>query len=157
MRSSGLKDRTVHLVDLENVVGTGHVTEWAARRARAVYMATGVVTPGDHVIVGISHHNRLAAGFGWSDARPVVRSGPDAADLALQEVMATEHLEARFGACLLVTGDGGFAHPVAALIGLGLPVAVVAPKGRLSAALRLAASTAFEIDFNPDANTSWSA
>lgn len=71
--------------------------------------------------------------------------------------MATEHLESRFGACLLVTGDGGFAHPVAALIGLGLRVGVLAPKGGMSAALRLAAIATCEIDFTPGANTAWSA
>lgn len=157
MRTKGLRDRTVHLIDLENMVGSGHLTESAVRRARAAYAAAIVVAPGDLVIVGISHHNQLAAGFGWPEARRVVRSGPDGADLALQEVMATEQLESRFGACLLVTGDGGFAHPVAALIGLGLRVGVLAPKGQLSAALRLAAIATCEIEFTSDANTAWSA
>ncbi|WP_133054456.1 NYN domain-containing protein [Mycolicibacter algericus] len=120
-------------------------------------MGTGVVAPDDHVIVGVSHHNLLAAGYGWPDAGLRVRSGADGADLVLQEVMTTENLEGRFGAAILVTGDGGFAHSVAALTGRGLPLGVIAPKGRLSAALRLAASAAREIAFTPGVNTSWSA
>lgn len=157
MRASRLKGRKVHLIDLENVVGSGDVIERAVRRARATYMATGVVAAGDHVMIGVSHRNVLAAGLGWPEARRVVRSGPNGADLALQEVMATEQLDSRFGACVLVTGDGGFAHPVAALVGLGLPVGVIAPKGRFSSALKLAASASCEIDFLPGARIAWSA
>lgn len=157
MRTNGLKRRRIHLVDLENVVGNGHVTEAAARRVRRIYLATGLVAPGDHVIVGISHHNLLAAGYGWPEAGRRVRSGPDGADLALQEAMATENFHQRFGSCVVVTGDGGFAHPVGMLIGLGLRVGVVAPRGRLSAALKLAASVSCEIDFSPIPHTSRSA
>lgn len=150
--------RTVHLVDLENVVGSGHVTEWGAQQARDAYLASGVVALGDHVIVAVSHHNLLAAGYGWPDARHVVRSGEDGADLALQEVMANESLETRFGNCIVVTGDGGFAEPVAALNRVGLPVGVIAPLGRLSAALKLAAAASRELEFQAAMpRTSWSA
>lgn len=137
----------VHLVDLENVVGSGHVIESDARRVRDLYLRSGVVTTGDQVIIGVSHHNELAAGYGWPEARRVVLSGQDGADLALQAVMASEGIDRRFGACLLSSGDGGFAHPVASLIKLGLPVGVIAPKGRLAAGLRLAASAVCEVDF----------
>ena len=147
MRTNSYKGRKVHLVDLENVVGSGHVTELAARQVRDVYLASGVVAPGDHVILGMSHHNQLAAGFGWPDVRREVRSGRNGADLALQEVMATEDLHLRFGSCIVVSGDGGFAHSIAALAGLGLPVGVIAPRGRSSAALKLAATAYAEIEF----------
>lgn len=156
MKISRYKGRKAHLVDLENLVGSGHVTEAAARRVRDVYLATGVVAPGDHVILGVSHHNQLAAGFGWPDVRRQVRSGPDGADLALQEVMAAEGLHVRFGACIVVTGDGGFAPSIAALAGHS-PVGVIAPHGRSSAALKLAATAYAEVDFTSRANTSRSA
>lgn len=139
--------RTVHLIDLENVVGSGHVTELGAQQARAAYLNSGVVAPGDHVIVAVSHHNLLAAGYGWPDARRVVRSGLDGADLAIQEVMASENLHNRFGCCIVVTGDGGFAEVVAAMNRAGLPVGVIAPPGRLSAALKLAAAASREVEF----------
>jgi hypothetical protein len=157
MRRASFTRRTVHLVDLENVVGGSHLTESAVRQACAAYIRCGIVAPGDHVIVATSHHNLLAAGFGWPNARHLVRSGPNGADLALQEVMAHERLEHRFGACILLTGDGGFAHPVAALIGRGLPVKVIAPIGRMSAALKLAATASHELDFTDDADTTRSA
>jgi hypothetical protein len=157
MRTSELKRRKIHLVDLENLVGGGRVTESITRRVRAAYLSTGFVAAGDHVVVGISHNNLLAAGYGWADARCVVRSGLEGADLALQEVMATENLHQRFGSGILVTGDGGFAYPVAALINLGLPVGVIAPKGRLPVSLKLAASASCEIDFIAATYASWSA
>lgn len=150
--------RTVHLIDLENVVGSGHVTEWGARQSREAYLASGVVARGDHVIVAVSHHNLLSAGYGWPDARRVVRSGQDGADLALQDVMSNENLPMRFGNCIVVTGDGGFAGAVAAMIRTGLPVGVIAPAGRLSAALKLAAAASRELDFTTATpQTSWSA
>jgi hypothetical protein len=150
--------RTVHLIDLENVVGCGHVTEWGAQQARSAYLASGVVALGDHVILAVSHHNLLAAGYGWPDARHVVRSGEDGADLALQEVMATENLQTRFGNCIVVTGDGGFAEAVAAMNRTGFPAGVIAPLGRLSAALKLAAAASRELDFaTATPQASWSA
>jgi hypothetical protein len=157
MRRASFTRRTVHLVDLENVVGRSHLTESAVRQACAAYTRCGVVAAGDHVIVATSHHNLLAAGFGWPNTRRLVRSGPDGADLALQEVMGHERLEHRFGACILLTGDGGFAHPVAALIGRGLRVEVIAPIGRMSAALKLAATASHELDFTDHADTTRSA
>lgn len=143
-----MKNRTVHLVDLENVVGSGHLTECAARNAYLAYTGLGVVGPRDLVIVGVSHHNLMAAAYGWPHVRCRARSGPDGADLLLQDVMSDEHLEDRFGAAVLVTGDGGFAEPVAALIGRGLPIGIIAPAGRLSTKLRLAASAVHEIHFD---------
>lgn len=157
MRTNVYKGRKAHLIDLENIVGSGHVTESAARHVRDAYLACGVVGHGDHVILGISHHNLLAAGLSWPSARRKVRSGRDGADLALQEVMATENLHMRYESCIVVTGDGGFAHPIAALAGLGLPVGVIAPRGRSAAALKLAATAYAEIDFASHAQTSWSA
>jgi hypothetical protein len=157
MRKERLTSRTVHLVDLENVVGRSHLTESAVRQACLAYVHCGVIAAGDHVIVATSHHNLLAAGFGWPNARHLVRSGPNGADLALQEVMAAERLEHRFGACILLTGDGGFAHPIAALIGRGLRVEVIAPIGRMSVSLRLAATASCELDFTNNADTTQSA
>jgi len=157
MRRTALTSRTVHLVDLENVIGSGNLTECAVREARAAYVGRVAVGAGDHVIVATSHHNLLAAGFGWPDARHLVKSGHNGADLALQEVMAGERLEQRFGACILVTGDGGFAHSVAALIARGLRVGVIAPMGRMSASLRLAAIASCELDFTTNADTTRSA
>lgn len=157
-RTRGAKRRTVHLVDLENLAGSGHVTELHARWLRDVYLGTGMVADGDHVILGVSHHNQLAAGYGWPDARRVVRSGPNGADLALQEVMATENLVGRFDSCIVATGDGGFAEAIAALAGQGLRSGVIAPRGHCSAALKLAATGYAELDFGvTDADTGWSA
>ncbi len=147
MRTSGMKQRLVHLVDIENAVGCSSVTQDDVRRVRAAYLGSGLVGPRDQVIVGVSHHNVIAVGLGWPEARRVVRSGKDGADLALQEVMATEQLDLRFGACVVVTGDGGFALPVAQLIARGLSVAVVGPLGRTAAALRLASTVSRHVDF----------
>jgi len=157
LRTEEMLTRKVHLFDLENTVGAGHVTEGEARLARDTYMATGAVAAHDHVIVGVSHHNWVVAKSVWPNARVLPKSGPDGADLALQEVMAVENLHTRFGSAILVTGDGGFAHPVAALIGRGLPVGVIGPRGRVSRSLKLAATANCEVDFVSNRQSSWSA
>lgn len=144
-----MQGRTVHLVDLENVLGSGHLTDAAAAYGHRAYRALGVVAPGDLVIVGVSHHNLMAAWYSWPGVRFLARSGVNGADLALQQVMACEDLETRFGAAVLVSGDGGFAESVASLIGRGLPVGVIAPAGRVSAKLRMAANTVREVHFAP--------
>lgn len=148
VKSKHMKGRSVHLIDLENLVGSGHVTEETARYTCTAYAALGVVGPNDQVIVAVSHHNLWAAWYGWPHVRCEARSGPDGADLLLQEIMASERLAVRFDLAVLATGDGGFAAATAALIEAGLPVGVIAPRGRLSARLRLAANAALETDFD---------
>ena len=41
-----MKGRSVHLIDLENIVGSGHITEAAARHAYRRYTDLGVVESG---------------------------------------------------------------------------------------------------------------
>ncbi len=146
MRTRCMGQRVVHLVDVENAVGRGNLTVADVARVRSGYMRLGLVGPVDQVILGSSHHNLMAAGLGWPDARRLVRSGRDGADLVLREVMEDEHLEHRFGACVVVTGDGGFANPIARLVGRGLTVAVIGTVGRTAGGLRLPATVVCEVD-----------
>jgi hypothetical protein len=149
--------RTVHLVDIENLAGTGRLTESIVGRTRAAYGNEMHVASNDQVIIGVSHQNNLfAVWYGWPGARVLLRSGPDGADHALQDVMTGEGLEHRFANCVLASGDGGFDYAVASLGARGLGVRVVCQTGTLSSRLRLAASAALEFDFLGTSAT-WSA
>ena len=137
--------RTLHLVDIENLCGYAHLTADAVSTVNAIYAMTVGVAQLDHVVVGCSHHNGLAAATGWPGARYVWRSGPDGADIALQEVIEFEAPENRFTRVVLATGDGGFDLSAALMITRGLEVIVAARVGSLSSRLRLAAHAVIDI------------
>lgn len=140
--------RNVHLIDIENLCGTAHLTVEDVQYAAFQYHRSVHVMPEDNVIIGSSHHNLLATGLGWTNVRHVVQSGVDGADRALQAVMANEGLDRRYERAILATGDGGFDFSIAALTRLGCDVSVVAPAGRTARRLLLAASRVILADFS---------
>ncbi|MHB1819881.1 MAG: NYN domain-containing protein [Streptosporangiaceae bacterium] len=128
------------LVDIENVVGGGVVTECLARWARDVVVGSVAVAEREQVIVGTSHVGAFNTRAAWPCARLLVRSGANGADLVLLGVMQTERIAQRFDEVVLVSGDGIFADTVAALGTLGVTVTVASWASCLSARLRLAAA-----------------
>lgn len=131
--------RTLHLVDIENLIGTGLPAEWEVAAVHDEYTATVGVGPMDQVVIGCSHTAFVAAGWGWPGARYVVRSGADGADAELLAVIDCENIAARFARVAIASGDGAFTWAAAALVAAGCRVDVVANRGRLARALRLAA------------------
>src|SRR4051812_22281292 len=82
-----LTSRALHLVDVENLLGGPWFTVGEVTAISLAYARTAGVAAGDLVVVASSHHTALAVWFGWGDARRLVRSGPDGADLALLDVI----------------------------------------------------------------------
>lgn len=130
--------RTVHLVDIENLLGTAEFDERDVQIVMSSYSATAGRRQGDHLIVGSSHHSACATWFGCPDARRLVRSGPDGADLALLEAAECEGLAQRFDRVVIGSGDGLFAALAAELQAAGCAVTVVTCRDSLSSRLRLA-------------------
>ncbi|MCD7052162.1 NYN domain-containing protein [Rhodococcus sp. BH2-1] len=132
--------RAVHFVDIENLCGTSDLRIYQARLAMRDYHAAVGVAVGDHVIIGASHHNAIAAGAAWPGARLLApRSGRDGADDVLHEAIRTEHIADRFDLVYLASGDGGFGSDLAYLASGGTTTHVVARRYSLAASLRLAA------------------
>jgi hypothetical protein len=132
--------RAVHFIDIENLSGTPDVRIYQAQVTMREYHAAVGIAVGDHVIIGASHHNVIAAYHAWPGARPLMpRSGPDGADEALREVIHTEHIPERFGLVYLGSGDGGFDTDLAFLATAGATTHVVARSHSLSKRLRAAA------------------
>lgn len=131
--------RTLHLVDIENLIGTGLPAEWEVAEVRDEYAARVGVGPMDQVVIGCSHMALVAAGYGWPGARYVVRSGADGADAELLAVIDCENVAARFTRVAIASGDGAFTWAAAALAEAGCRVVVVANPSRLARTLRLAA------------------
>lgn len=134
-----LSDRTLHLIDVENLVGACHLSTLQVRTAESAYRQTIQVAEGDHLIVSSSHHNAKPTWFGWGGSpRRLVRSGPDGADLALLAVIDAEGVSARFGRVVIGSGDGIFTEAAARLQAAGVEVSVVSRKRGLSRRLCLA-------------------
>lgn len=135
--------RRIILIDSENANGQPTQTTEQARWCRRMITARLGITPGDQVILACNGDAdsvfNLYLAWGRSP-RIVVGYGKNGADKALLEVM-TENLATRFTHAVLVSGDGIFAAPGAALAGQGLPTHVVAHPAGLSSALRLAATS----------------
>lgn len=131
--------RQLHLVDVENLVGSGRPTVQEVKAAHAALTSVVPIGADDHVVIGAGPASAIPAHLGRPGARIVVRPGPDGADRALLDVIESEDPASRFGRITIASGDGIFADPVAALISRGVDVTVVARRGSVSRRLRMAA------------------
>ncbi|WP_230073805.1 NYN domain-containing protein [Rhodococcoides fascians] len=140
--------RRLHLLDLENLCGSNHLTPSLIDFVIQAYLRDVVVEISDLVIVGVSHHNMLDAGIALPGVRLCVRSGPDGADLALLDVLANEAIEERFDSVYIGTGDGIFATTIASLSSAGIDFTVVGGLGAMSRRLRMAARNLVQLSFD---------
>lgn len=131
-------ERAVHLVDVENLLAGPTFSDIDVMGVMESYSIVSERRVGDHVVIATCHRAAPAAWFGWPDARRLVRSGPNGADLALLEVMAAERLAKRYGRIVIGSGDGIFADAAAALQSEGVHVSVITRRGQLSRRLAFA-------------------
>lgn len=130
--------RTLHLIDIENLLGQPRPAIDSVSEARAAYEAHVVVGESDLVVVACNHGCALEVGLAYAGARLVVRSGPNGADLALLDVLAEHDVVGRFDAVVVASGDGIFTDAVSTLAGT-MPTLVVSRPDSLARTLRLAA------------------
>jgi hypothetical protein len=138
--------RTLHLVDIENLAGTGLPAEWEVAVIRQAYARCVGIAEMDQVIIGCNHKALPSAWFGWPGARCLVRSGPDGADIELLAVIRAEDVAARFTHVVIGSGDGAFTGAAAALGAVGRKVTVVSRRIGLARTLRLAAQNVIYLD-----------
>lgn len=131
--------RTLHLIDVENLVGTGLPCPSQVCEVYSWYKQKIGFGPVDQVVLACNHLALVDAAVGWPDARYRVRSGPDGADLELLDVLEHENVVGRFTRFVIASGDGIFADTAASLAAAGRWVTVVSRRGSLAARLRLAA------------------
>lgn len=133
--------RSLHLVDVENLMGGPELGGAALREALAGYRTSAPVSDGDHVIIGANPQLGLSAKTAWPGARLVVRGGPDGADIALLEaVREVEFIAARYDQIVVGSGDGVFEVVVREFRSRGLAVGVVSLRRGLSYTLGTSAS-----------------
>lgn len=125
--------RELHLIDIENELGTGRIHAADVARFRDFYYVANNVSSDAHIVIGASSsQGLLEAGLGWPGARRVFRHGHDGADLALLEVAHSENVDSRFERVVFATGDHIFAEDIVRLRSLGVEVDVFARAVHLS-------------------------
>ena len=126
----------VHLIDLENLYGSGRLSYDAVNKTRLTYLDEVGVQEGDLVLVAAGTGNRLTVSKAWPGALYKFRPGMNGADIALAEFMSEFHSSNRYNRAFLGSGDGGLAPYAQLLIKTGLDVVVVARPSSTSNRLR---------------------
>lgn len=141
----GLQRRTLHLVDVDNLLGDPRqATQASVDATLAAYRHAARVVPADLVVVATNPGLALEVGLAWPGALLRAARVPDGADLALL-VDLDDHLAAgafphRF--CRVVIGGGDHIYEPAArrLTAVGTHVVVVSRPEALARCLRESAS-----------------
>ena len=134
----GPSPRACFLGDIENLAGrpTGPTCDDVRTIAAAVYETFGHMEL--HPVVACAHCNAKCVWFNWPEARRLVRSGPDGADLCLLDVIANERIAERFGTVIIGSADHIFSEAAAHLATQGTRVVAAIGHGRISSKLRMA-------------------
>ena len=128
--------RALHLIDIENLVGSSEFTEGQVAGVRAEYLS--LVKPGvmDQFYVASSRHNEVATAFGWPNCQRQFLTGEDAADYLIIKRAIDAAVAANFDHIYVGTGDHSLANYVTFLQGQGIKVTVVSMERCLSYDMR---------------------
>jgi hypothetical protein len=139
-------DRTLHLVDIENLAGASLPSLGQVTEVQGTYLALLHFGSDDQVVMASSHKGLLNVALGWPHARYRVRSGPDGADIELLDVLLHEDVATRFTHVVIGSGDGVFGEAAANLSDRGVWVTVVSRRNSLSPWLARAATDVVYLD-----------
>jgi NYN domain len=139
-------ERTLHVVDIENLAGTAIPSLGQVSQVQGLYIARLGFGADDQVVMAASHRGLLNAALAWPHARYRVRSGPNGADLELIDVLLHEDIASRFRHVVIGSGDGMFVRAALALSAGGVRVTVASRSDSLSNHLHRAASDVVYLD-----------
>lgn len=133
-------DRSLHLVDIENLLGDPLASPDEIERALAIYRRVAAYRTGDHVYIGCDARMVPDVHRAWPAAHIRAGRGRDGADLALLAIADVHHIVTRYDRVIVASGDGIFAPMVSELCRCHVRVELVSRRGSLSRRLvRLAA------------------
>ena len=125
-KASLRKNRTIHLIDIENLCLNRNPTLEQVQQVRAEYFELVKPGPSDLFYVTVSSRNNVqSALFGWPNAWHGCKEGHDGADILLAKAMLEDDLETLFDGVVVASGDGGLAPFVESLVGKVKSVVVV--------------------------------
>ncbi len=131
----------LHVIDLENLMGTAAPTPEEVRFAYAAYTLAAAPEHQDRWVLGTSHFCAQRAWLVWpTHCKRVTRSGPNGADLALLSFLEVPQNITPFSHITIGSGDGIFATKATELRSQGIEVTVVSRPSSLSGRLAAVAS-----------------
>ena len=136
MHRSHPAGRTLHVIDVENLVGGSAAGPAAVGPALAAYRSTAPVGLDDHAVIGAGPTLAVAAGLAWPGCQLRIGRGIDGADRALLDAVEPAFAASHYDRVVIGSGDHAFVPLVAALRARGVPVVVVV-RDRRSLALDL--------------------
>ncbi len=133
---------SIHVIDIENVIGTATPSPDEILSAHAAYTAAVGAEEGDHWMVASSHICAKHLWLVWPQQPCAfkVRSGRDGADYEILDFLSIPQNLRRAERLVLASGDGIFAPTVDGLVEMGMEVLVVSRPEALSRALAAAAT-----------------
>lgn len=142
--------RSLHLIDLENLCGSGLPTDDVIATVWNTYRYGVPAAPDDHYIVGVSH---LCAQRAWfilpsQGVQRRVRSGKDGGELAILVDLDLGHAVGRYGRLVIGSGDGVFTPTARAAREQGLHVHQVSGVGTCARSLSQSAHTHSRLRLN---------
>lgn len=136
--------RTLHIVDIENLVGNPRATCPEMALTRAQHRRVSRWASGDHTIVACNEKAVFNAKLVYPEATVRIGYGRDGADRALlREVADYDDISGRFERVTVGSGDGVFADLVIELRRRGVTVEVIGVRGATSNRLAAAASQVY--------------
>ena len=134
--SSTISERTLHLVDLENLLGDPRADAASALATFDAFLGVARWQPDDHVILATNPWlmTKIAFDLPVPASRHAVH-GRDGADIMLLSLAATELVVKRYGRLVIGSGDGIFTNRARAVHDGGIQVDVVARPDGCSARL----------------------
>jgi hypothetical protein len=117
--------RTLHLIDVENLVGGVAAGHDAVGPALEAYRRTITIGPEDHVVLGTGTELAFAAKAAWPGALLRIGKGLDGADRALLSVLDPAFIASHYHRLVVASGDHAFAPMVADLRARRMAVVVV--------------------------------
>lgn len=115
-----------HILDIENLAGTGKLTPNLVAQVRGIYFAKVHPSPKDVFFIAAGTQNRSAVMGGWPNCLYQFRPGKDGADILIAQFCSQLEHTNRFGGGYLASGDGALSPYAQILADRGLDLKVVA-------------------------------
>ena len=126
----------MHLVDVENLCGTGELTVEMVAAARDRYFSTVPVSANDQFYITASVANMAAVSFGWPGGEKKFKGQRDGADFLIAARISEGKLPQHFSRVVVATGDGGLTEYADFLQYAGVELDIVAVERTCAGSLK---------------------
>lgn len=138
--------RTLHVVDVENLVGGSSVAPASVAAALEAYELVVRIGPDDHRVVACGRGLVFPVVDRWGGSLVRLARGIDGADRLLLEAAAPDYVVRHYERVVVASGDHAFADLVVELDRRGVEVSVVSRRSALSRRLAAVAPVGWYLE-----------